>query len=141
MSKRNGRGGEKKARFVSLPHYIMDTMAWSRLSVAARAAWLEFDRLYNGRNNGRLIMSSRMLKGKLGTKSMDTAQRAIKELVTFGFLVRTRASEFSSKRIAAEYLMTHLPDNRTDPPDLALRTFQNIGKTACLKIVRSDSDD
>jgi hypothetical protein len=95
---------------------ISVTMAWSRLSATARAAWLEFSRLYNGRNNGRLIMSERMLIDRLGKspKSKNVASRAIKELVTFGFLLRTRNATFSSKRIAAE--LTHLPDDRTQPP-------------------------
>jgi hypothetical protein len=41
MGKTNRTGrGNKKDRFVALPHYIMDTFAWRRLSVTARAAWL-----------------------------------------------------------------------------------------------------
>jgi len=50
--------------------------------------------------------------------------------VTFGFVARCKASSFGKKRIAAEYLMTQVPDNRTEPAALALRTFQSIGKTA-----------
>jgi hypothetical protein len=53
----------------------MDTFAWRRLSVTERAAWLEFARLHNGANNGRIAMSSRTLGERLGV-SRDTAARA-----------------------------------------------------------------
>jgi hypothetical protein len=94
-----------------------------------------FARVHNGSNNGRVSMSARMVGERLNV-SKDTANRAIKELVTFGFLLRTRAARFASKRVAAEYLMTHVADDRTDPKAIPLRTYQNIGKTAHLKIVK-----
>jgi hypothetical protein len=118
----------KQNRLVALPHYIMDTFAWRRLSVTARAAWLEFARIHNGCNNGKLAMSSRMLGERLGV-SKDTADRAIKELLTFGFLQMTRAATFIIKRRAAEYLLTHIPDDRTEPKCPPSRAFQNIGKS------------
>jgi hypothetical protein len=118
----------KQNRFVALPHYIMDTFAWRRLSVTARAAWLEFVRLRNGANNGKLAMSSRTLGKRLGV-SKTTAERAMKELLTFGFLEMAKSSTFVIKRRAAEYLLTHIPDDRTDPKGPPSRTFQNIGKS------------
>jgi hypothetical protein len=124
----NGRCN-KKDRYIALPHYIMDTFAWHRLSVTARAAWLEFARAHNGGNNGKIAMPSRTLGKRLGV-SKTTAERAIKELLTFGFLKMTKASTFIIKRRAAEYLLTHIPDDRTDPKGLPFRTFQNIGKVA-----------
>lgn len=130
---RNGRG-EKKARFVCLPHDVMDTLAWKRLSCVSQAVWLQFARVHNGSNNGRIAMSERTLGERLNV-SKNTASRAINELVTFGFLVRTRASSFIGKRIAAEYLMTHVADDRTDPKGIPLRTYQNIGKTSHLRVV------
>ena len=119
----------KKDRYVKLPHYIMDTFAWQRLSVTARAAWLEFVRVHNSFNNGKIAMSSRALGERLGV-SKTTAERAVKELLTFGFLEITKASTFISKRRAAEYLLTHIPDDRTDPKGPPSRAFQNIGKIA-----------
>ena len=83
MGKTN-QTARKKDRYVALPHYIMDTFAWQRLSVTARAAWLEFVRVHNSFNNGKIAMSSRTLGERLGV-SKTTAERAIKELLTFGF--------------------------------------------------------
>jgi DNA-binding GntR family transcriptional regulator len=102
-------------------------MAWSRLSVTARAAWLEFARVHNSYNNGKIAMSERILAERLGC-SKTTARRAIKELLTFGFVVMTKGASFIGKRIAAEYRLTHLKDDFTD--ELPSREFQNIGKVA-----------
>jgi hypothetical protein len=125
---RNGRSN-KKDRFVALPHYMMNTFAWQRLSVTARAAWLELVRVHNGSNNGRIAMPSRTLGKRLGV-SKTTAERAIKELLTFGFIIITKASTFIIKRRGTEYLLTHIPDDRTDPKSPPSRAFQNIGKVA-----------
>ena len=125
---RNGRSN-KRERFVALPHYIMDTFAWHRLSVTARAAWLEFVRVHNGANNGRISMPEITLGERLGV-SHDTARRAINELLTFGFIEKIKAALFIGKRRAAEYLLTHIPDDRIDPKGPPSRTFQNIGKDA-----------
>ena len=131
MGKTFTRAGRpnKKDRFVALPHYIMNGIAWERLSCSAKAAWLEFAPLHNGSNNGRIAMSTRALGKRLGI-SKDTAARAIKELLTFGFLEIIKASTFISKRRAGEYLLTHLPDDRIDPKGPPSRAFQNIGKGA-----------
>jgi hypothetical protein len=129
MAKTNRTGrSNNKPRYVMLPHYIMDTFAWQRLSVTARAAWLEFTRVHNSFNNGKIAMSERKLAERLGC-SKNTANRAIKELLTFGFMEITKASTFTMKRHAAEYRLTpcqgryhrrtaitNLPKYRKDAP-------------------------
>jgi hypothetical protein len=128
MGKTNQTGrSNKKDRYVALPHYIMNTFAWQRLPVTARAAWLEFVRVHNSFNNGKIAMSSRTLGERLGV-SKTTAERAIKELLTFGFIEIAKSSTFTIKRRAAEYRLTHIKDDITgEPPS---RAFQNIGKVA-----------
>jgi hypothetical protein len=116
---KNGRSN-KKDRFVALPHYIMNTMAWGRLSVTARAAWLEFVRIHNGCNNGKIAMSSRALGERLGV-SKTTAERAIKELLTFGFIEITKASTFIRKRRAAEMTPGQVFSRAAFAPRTALR--------------------
>jgi DNA-binding transcriptional regulator YhcF (GntR family) len=128
MGKTNQTGrSNKKDRYVALPHYIMNTFAWQRLSVTARAAWLEFVRVHNSFNNGKIAMSERTLAKRLGVVR-NTASRAIKELLTFGFIEITKASTFNIKRRAAEYRLTHIKDDITG--ELPSRAFQNIGKAA-----------
>jgi hypothetical protein len=70
---------------------------------------------------------SRTLGKRLGVHK-TTAERAIKDLITFGFMKCTRGASFFGKWRAAEYLMTHIPDDRTEPKGLPSRAFQNIGK-------------
>jgi hypothetical protein len=59
----------------------------------------------NGLDNGKIAMPLRELGENLGM-SQHTAGHVINELATLGFIVRTKASSFSKKRSAAEYLMT-----------------------------------
>jgi hypothetical protein len=66
----------KKPRYVGLPHYMMNTFAWGRLSVTARAAWLEFVRVHNGRNNGKIAMSERTLAERLGVSKNTEPSRS-----------------------------------------------------------------
>ena len=93
-------------------------------SPTARAAWLEILLLYNGSNNGRLAVPGRWLA--VGSVSTSPAQRAMRDLVTWGFLDLAHASSFSQKRLAAEYRFTHLPCDKTG--ELASRTFQNLSR-------------
>ena len=72
-------------------------------------------------------MPERNLADRLGI-SRNTANRAIKELLIFGFIEVTRGASFAGKRIAVEYLLTHLPDDRTTPKGAPSRAFQNVGK-------------
>jgi hypothetical protein len=122
---KNGRSNNRD-RFFAVPHYILNTPAWKQFSVSARATWLEFGRVHNGLNNGRIAMSARFLGDRLGL-SHDSAAKAIRELVTFGFLEVTRASSFSGKRCATEYRLTHIKDEITG--EIPSRAFQNIWKS------------
>ena len=130
MSKTNktgrNRGSKGADRFFRAERYISETFAWKQLSPIARAAWFEFGWLYNGSNNGRLGMSVRQLADKLNVSSKDSASRAIRELVTFGFLEITQAATFCGARRTAEYRLTQFNCDKTG--ELPSRAFQNIGK-------------
>ncbi|CAJ0890845.1 hypothetical protein AMST5_04084 [freshwater sediment metagenome] len=116
MAKTNRTGRSKgQGRYVMLHEYIERSYAWGRLSPLARCAWLAFGFAYNGGNNGRLIMSSRMLADRLGC-SKSAAAEAINELLRWGFLDKTRASDFGKTKSASEYRLTHLPCNSTGAP-------------------------
>lgn len=53
--------GKKKGagRFVQLPEHLMQTEAWATLKPGPVALYVALKRRYNGRNNGRLILSYR----------------------------------------------------------------------------------
>lgn len=119
------KGRERAGRYFGVPHDLMRTVAWGQLSSNSRAAWLEFCLLHNGFNNGRIAVSARFLAARLRV-APDTSARAIRELLTLGFIEITRGASFSGKRRAAEYRLTHLKDDRDDSPPN--RTYQNIAK-------------
>src|SRR5215469_7150835 len=95
---RTGRSRSKgNGRYFAAPFFVSECRAYKDLSVTAKAAWLQFGWLFNGSNNGDLCMPARQLGDALGVSHV-TAARAIQELMTRGFLEKTKSSSFSQKR-------------------------------------------
>ncbi len=137
MPKKHNNTGRSKGdgRFVQLHEYIVRSYAWKRLSPLARCAWLEIGFIYNGSNNGRLGVSARFLADRLGT-CPTSAAKAIRELMNWGFLDRVKASDFTRKKAAAEYRLTHLPCDVTG--NLPSKRFMRISQMSnVVAIVRS----
>jgi hypothetical protein len=111
-----------KERYLDVPHYLLKSAHYKRLSPTARAAWIDIAALYNGRNNGSLAVGARWLADRLGV-GKTCAAAAIRDLITHGFLEIAKASSFSAKRRATEYRLTHLKCDATGK--LASRTFMN----------------
>jgi DNA-binding IclR family transcriptional regulator len=103
----------------------MNSPAWARLKPVERCVWLEAVRLHNGTNNGYLALASRSLAERIGVKH-TTVVRALQTLVTLGFIEVTRRSDFSKKRRATEYRLTHVRCDRTG--NLASKEFMHLGK-------------
>jgi len=101
-----------RERYVEAPHYLIKCHAWRCLSVHSRSAWIELMTEYFGTNNGKIIMSARMLGERLNC-SRSHAAETIRELITYGFVEISKASSFSKKRMATEYRMTHLKCDAT----------------------------
>lgn len=86
--------------------------AWRSLSPAERQIYWALKVRYNGKNNGRISMSSRELAAYANV-SRNTAARAVKTLEEVGFVEITRGSGFNVKtRTATEYLLTEFDDDR-----------------------------
>jgi DNA-binding transcriptional MocR family regulator len=100
-------------RYVMINHWVMDTAAWKDISANARAIYLEILKRYNGSNNGRIGYSVRQAAIELKI-SRTTASRAIKELVSHGFIVAEQKGSFNykmdangkRKRLASEWRLT-----------------------------------
>jgi DNA-binding transcriptional MocR family regulator len=94
-------------------HWVMDTAAWKDISANARSIYLEILKRYNGSNNGRIGYSVRQAAIELKI-SRTTASRAIKELVSHGFIVAEQKGSFNykmdangkRKRLASEWRLT-----------------------------------
>jgi hypothetical protein len=96
----------RKDRYFQIHHYMMKTDAWSALSVAARAIYLQIGFRYDGSNNGKITFSVRDAAAECNLNK-DTAGRAFKELVDRGFIEETRHGGISKKtRLASEWRLT-----------------------------------
>ncbi len=117
MAKKINKTGRSKgdARHVRLYEHMEKTAAWRGLSGVAAKAWITIGLMHNGSNNGKIGVSSRELGKRIGV-SYSTAARAILELENAGFLRCVKASDFSGKRLAAQYRLTHLRCDVTGQP-------------------------
>ena len=110
----NNKGRSTIERFVSVPHFLLRSPAWHDLSPIATKILLHVMSLYNGSNNGRLAVSSRVA-AKVGHCSKDTAATALRELVAKGFLEVAKPGGFSRKTPhATEYRVTVYGCDRTN---------------------------
>lgn len=109
MIRKHDKKGRSKGQirdFVALERYLLKSPAWRSLDAVARAAYVEIAQAYNGSNNGRIVMSARMLAEGINV-SKDTAARKIHILIECGFIERVKQASFTMKvRHAAEYRLT-----------------------------------
>jgi hypothetical protein len=88
MAKKS-RGEMAAGNFIALPWAVMDSPAFQGASHGAQALLLQLVRQHNGRNNGRLHLTSKWL-GPRGWRSANGIHRLKRELVERGLIVRTR---------------------------------------------------
>jgi hypothetical protein len=102
----------KKPTFTMQLHSVLDTEAWRALSANAKVVHGVLKCRYNGKNNGSLVLSAREA-GEALNASANTGARALIELQEHGFVVVTEDSNFNRKvRLAREYRLTELRDDR-----------------------------
>lgn len=81
--------GKLDFKFTALPHTVLTSVGYRKLSHAARSLLFDVAAQYNGRNNGKLVACAKYLK-PLGWTSNDTVSRALKQLEEQGLLIKTR---------------------------------------------------
>ncbi|WP_336490873.1 hypothetical protein [Methylobacterium nigriterrae] len=97
----------KRAPFVSLPLWLMETAAWKHLSAEARALYVELKAQYKGINNGRIVFSTRQAAKALNL-SKNTTAALFRELQEHGFIERMICGSFENRkdRKASEWRLT-----------------------------------
>lgn len=85
---RKGGSGRDGGGFIALPWAVLDSPAYGRLSMHARALLLEIARQYVADNNGRLLASRALMRTR-GWKSADMLAKAKSELLAGGFIYET----------------------------------------------------
>ena len=83
------KGRKEKGAFLRLPKAIINSPKFYTLSGNATKLLIQVASQYNGYNNGDLQASYHVLKHQ-GWRSENTLNRARKELLEAGFLVKTR---------------------------------------------------
>lgn len=122
-TRRKGNAGHRDAGgFIALPWAVVDSPAFTSLSVYARALLLELARQYVRDNNGRLLLTRERMAAR-GWTSNDTLTKARRELEAAGFLYQTVRGHRPSK--ASWYAVTWAPLDVHPGFDLeALANFQ-----------------
>jgi hypothetical protein len=116
----------KDGHHVRFYDFMLNSLAYLSLSCQARAVLIEFGRVYDGSNNGRLGMSIRTLARRCGI-APGTAMVALAQLQDRGFLELVKQGAFSLKsRHASEWRVTMWPCNITGAA--ATTAFTNWGK-------------
>jgi biotin operon repressor len=122
-----GRSRRKLSPFIAIERYLLNSPAWTTLSLPGRCAIVELLKVYDGSNNGRLAMSARMLAPKL-TISRATATRTLQDLQERGFIEAVREGGFNMKsgeRRATEWRLTlHRCDVTGAPPAKTFMRWQ-----------------
>lgn len=106
--KKKGKGSE---RFARLPFYMMRSAAWRALDCVARSLYIELLARYNGVNNGSIGLGVREAATALNV-GKSVANRAFHDLRRLGFIDVGQGSTFNQKRLAREWLLTDLRDDR-----------------------------
>jgi len=100
---RRGDAGRDAGGFVALPWAVLDSPAYTRLSMHARALLLEVARQFTRDNNGWLLLSRGYMAGR-GWNSNDMLTKAKRELMDAGFIFETVQGQRPNK--AARYAVT-----------------------------------
>lgn len=78
------------AQFLALPHQVIRSVAYRSLSSHAAKLLIDLGVQYNGKNNGDLSAAFSVFKRDRGWRSSGTLSRAIKELIKYGLISKTR---------------------------------------------------
>jgi hypothetical protein len=89
-------GRREEGKFAGIPCVVMVSENWRRLSPSAIKLALEFAYQFNGINNGDLTAAYSILRQR-GWKSQNTINMAIKELIHYNFVIKTRQGDLMKR--------------------------------------------
>lgn len=109
-----------KGSYTPLPHAVLDSIAFMESSSSAKALLIEVLRQHNGSNNGHFQLFTGWLYTR-GWKSAGTIQKAKKELIDRGLLVKTRAGGLNTG--ADQFAVTWLDISNFAGLDIEQRNY------------------
>lgn len=110
-TKRYNKSSRDAGGFVAIPWAVLDSVAYMKLSLTAKALLVEVARQFHGDDNGRMVLTRKHLATR-GWNSADVIQRAKDELLGAGFIYQTVLGMRPNK--AAWYAVTWLSLDRLD---------------------------
>ena len=119
------KGRREHGRFAGIPIAVMESDNWRRLQASAVKMALEFAYQFNGSNNGDLTAAFSILK-KRGWKSQNTINMAIKELIHYKMVIKTRQGDLM-KRPNLYALTWAAIDHNSGKMDLCSYTTTPLG--------------
>jgi len=96
--------------YAAIEHRVIDSDSYADLTFSARALLIQITRQLTKDNNGHLQATQKYMK-RYGF-SVNTLSRAIRELISHGFIYRTKSGGFH--RGAAKFAVTWLTVKNTD---------------------------
>lgn len=106
------KGRSRCPPFVMIDHRMMDTLAWVDLGGTAAKLLLHLARLYNGSNNGEIVLGERAAADAIGVRR-GAAAAAFDDLEARGFIVAAQRGAFTVKvKLATSWRLTFHPTER-----------------------------
>ena len=115
--------GKIQGRFTALPHNVILSLEYRKLTHAAKSLLFDIAAQYNGRNNGKLVACSKYLK-PLGWNSNDTINRALTQLESGGFLFLTRQGMGPPMSQPSWYALGWIGLDVTDGLDMSPKAYR-----------------
>jgi hypothetical protein len=86
----------KSGQFMQLPYAMLDSPDYLALPRSAKQLLVDIFRQFNGKNNGGLSASFKLMQRR-GWKSKSTLARALEKLLTSNMLIKTREGWFQGE--------------------------------------------
>ena len=146
MSRKNnyGKKASSTGQWMALPYSVLDSRDYVNLPPSAKQLLIDIFRQHNGRNNGDLSASFKIMQ-KRGWKSKSTLGRALEALLESKLIIKTREGWFQGEHSSrcALYAVTWLGINECVGKDLdlkpnpkPLRSFSIENKTSpCPEVI------
>ena len=124
MARKNDYGKKRssKGQFMRLPYEVIDSLDYLSLQPSSKQLLIDIFRQHNGRNNGDLSASFKLMQAR-GWTSKGTLKRALDGLLASELIIRTREGWFQGEHSSrcALYAVTWLGVDECPGKDLDVK--------------------
>lgn len=143
------KGRTEEGSYSNIPHVVMESENWRQLSPSALKLLMEFVYQFNGRNNGDLTAAFSILR-KRGWKSQNTINMAVKELIHYNMIIKTRQGDLMKRPNLFALTWRAIDDNKgkmdlcsptNTPPSTWRNTAPRFDRKNAPKLTRRKKTD